>query len=75
MMPSINLGVSTTIDVDGVRRYVKAGYWILKHIGVLAKDVPVGCLYAIPRLATIDSSKVEWTVDESIMVSNVDPFL
>ena len=48
MMPIMNLGVSTAIDVDGVRRYAKAGYGILKHIGVLAKDVPVGCLYAIP---------------------------
>jgi hypothetical protein len=25
MMPIMNLGVSTVIDVDGVRRYVKAG--------------------------------------------------
>jgi hypothetical protein len=40
---------------------------------VLAKDVPVGCLYAIPRLATIDSRKVEWTMDEGIMVSDVYP--
>ena len=70
----MNLGVSTAINVDGVRRYLKAGYGILKHIGVLTKDVPVGCLYAIPRLATIDSSKVEWAMDEGIMVSDVYPF-
>jgi len=41
MMPIVKLGVSTAIDVDGVCRYVKAGYWILKHIGVLMKDMPV----------------------------------
>ena len=29
MMPIMNLGVSTAIDVDGVRRYVKAGDGIL----------------------------------------------
>ena len=66
MMNIMNLGVSNAIDVDGVRRYVKAWYWISKHIRVLAKDVPVGCLYAIPQFATIDGSKVEWTMDEGI---------
>ena len=41
MIPIMNLGVSTAIDVDGVRMYVKAGNGVLKHVGVLAKDLPV----------------------------------
>ena len=73
-MPIMELGVSTAINVDGVRRYIKAGYWILKHIGVLTKDMTVWSRYAIPRLATIEGSKVEGTMDEGIMVSDVDPF-
>ncbi len=45
----------------------------MKHRFVLTEDVPIGLAYAVSGFASSDGSKFEGTVDECVLVCDIQP--
>ncbi len=46
----------------------------MKHRFVLTEDVPISLAYSVSGFASSDGSKFERTVDECVLVCDIQPF-
>ncbi len=63
--------VCALINMNGVRWHIKMWNWVVKHIRVGLQDVPSTLRNPVETLATVNGSKVEWSKDISVQVSEV----
>jgi hypothetical protein len=65
------------IDMNQISWNVKTWNWILKHMTMICQDLPVLVLLAdtITGFASMNSSKLEWFVDESILMKHMNVLL
>jgi hypothetical protein len=66
--------VGATIDMNRVSWNVKTGGGILKHIRMFPKDVPIILRDAITCFASANGSNLEWAVNVSIKMCDIEPF-
>jgi hypothetical protein len=66
--------MSSAIHVYHVGRDVEAGDCILKHGGMLTKDVPIILRDTIASFTTLSRRELKRTVDEGIKMGDVEPF-
>jgi hypothetical protein len=66
--------MSSGIHMYQVGRDVEAGDCVLKHGGMLTKDVPIILRDTIASFMTSNRCKLKRTVDEGIKMGDVEPF-
>ncbi len=66
--------VGATIDMNRVSWNVETGGGILEHMRMFPKDVPIILRDAITCFASANGSKLEWVVNVSIKMCDIEPF-
>ena len=67
--------MGTTIDMNGVCWDVKPWNHVIEHVGVSAKGVPSNLRNAIAAFATMNGSKLKWSMNKGISVGEAQILL
>ncbi len=70
----MEVNVSTTVNVNGVRGDIERRNGVVEHVKVLLEHVPVGLGDAITGLPAVDCCKFERPVNDCVEMSEVEPF-
>ncbi len=66
--------MGASINVNGVCRHIKTWNKVVKEMTMGFENIPFGLTYSVPTLPIIDSSKIEWTMNECVQMSEINIF-
>jgi len=72
LMTNRTADMDPVINMNGVSWNIKTWYWVLKHMAMICQDLPVRLPNTITGLKIMDGSKIEWSVDEHILVKHMN---
>ena len=75
LMTNRTADMDPVINMNGVSWNIKTRYWVLKHMAMICQDLPVRLPNTITGLKIMDGSKIEWSVDEHILVKHMNVLL
>ena len=66
--------MGTGINMNGIGRHIKKRKGVVIEMTMGFENIPFGLTDSVSTLPFIDSSKIEWTVNECVRMSKVDIF-
>ena len=71
----MKLHVRAPVNMNGKRGDIKTQKWVMEHVQIRLQNVPIGLRDTISCFPAMDRQKFEWAMDESVKMSEVEPFL
>jgi len=67
--------MDTIIDMNRISWNIKARHWVLIHMAMICQGLQIHLPDTITGHAILDGSKIEWAVDERILVKHMNVLL